>query len=374
MSRIALFFFIAILGVACQAHDESQPPQPPLEGAFTTQLDSIIEASAKLASCRISLKVEAPDQRSFYTGFDGRTKQPISDFDDLLEIGSCTKLFTSASILQLIENGKLSLESKLTDVLPNDTLYQGLMVIDGQDYIDSITVLQLLNHTSGLPDYFIPNDSAEIVLHANKDLDYPPSKVVAMAKTVNPPSFKPGSGKWKYSNTGYFLLGLIIEKVSGQRYEDYVQQHILDRLGVKNTYFMSDPPATKKEGHYNQEVITMPPSLAWSAGNMIADLDDMETLVRGWYEGKLFSPATLEMVKNQHFMPMMAGGLLQYGLGVIKLNNSCLGHEGGTFGMQTYMGCLPNGYCFSLGIDDGAVAAWDLAIVTVNKLGNLPAQ
>ena len=107
---------------------------------------------------------------------------------------------------------------------------------------------------------------------------------------------------------------------------------------------------------------------------MIADLDDMETLVRGWYEGKLFSPATLEMVKNQYFNPMMAGGLLKYGLGVISLMDSCLGHEGSTFGVQTYMGCLPNGYCFTLGIDDAAVPAWDLAIITANALKDLPAQ
>ena len=131
-------------------------------------------------------------------------------------IGSITKQFTAACILQLIEQNKLSLDDKLSKFFPD--FPKG----------DSVTIHMLLDHTSGIANYTdIPGFDKVARLSWSKDsmIDFFKNK---------PYNFSPGT-KFSYTNSGFFLLGCIIEKVSGQSYKDYLRQHILDKLGMANT-------------------------------------------------------------------------------------------------------------------------------------------
>src|SRR5215510_10535673 len=136
--------------------------------------------------------------------------------DAKFRIGSVTKQFTAACILQLIEAGKLSLDDKLSKFYPD--FPKG----------DSVTIHMLLNHTSGISNYTDQKNFMEVAT-----LPWSKDSIISYFKKV-PYNFSPGS-KWAYNNSGYFLLGCIIEKVTGQSYKDYLQQHILDKLGMKNS-------------------------------------------------------------------------------------------------------------------------------------------
>ncbi len=139
--------------------------------------------------------------------------------DTKFRLGSITKQFTATLILQLVEQGKVKLDGKLTDYLPD---YR-------KDTGDKVTIHNLLSHTSGIPSYtslpgFMTNVSRNpypvddfIKKYASGDLE-----------------FEPGT-KFVYDNSGYFLLGAIIEKVTGKPYEQVLRENIFDPLGMKNT-------------------------------------------------------------------------------------------------------------------------------------------
>lgn len=329
-------------------------------------LNKMVKDYAITNHSAITLKVHSKDNQLFYTGYNARNQAEIKMFNSTIDIGSCSKMFTASSILQLVEKKKLNLNTKLTSILPNQKLYKDLMVIDGKDFMDSITVLNLLNHSSGLPEYFLEKDDAkEIAMHGDSSLRFTPQQLVNMAKKLNKPSFKPGTG-FKYCNTGYIFLGLIIEKVSGMKYSNYVQTHILNPLKMKHTYFGTKTyPANRSAGHFKGAISTMPASMAWSAGELISTLDDMDTFIRAWHDAKLFSSTTAKMVQLEHFLEMGSG--IQYGLGVMDILKN-QGHAGQTFGFQSFMGYLSNGDSISLGIDDASVSSIMLAFGIIGSL------
>src|SRR5687768_11004790 len=139
--------------------------------------------------------------------------------DTRFRLGSITKQFTAALTLQLVEQGKIKLDGKITDYLPD---YR-------QDIGQKVTVHHLLTHTSGIPSYtgqpgFFENVSRN------------PYKVVDFVKQYasGDLEYEPGS-KYSYNNSGYFLLGAIIERVTGKSYEQVLKENILDPAGMKNT-------------------------------------------------------------------------------------------------------------------------------------------
>lgn len=132
-------------------------------------------------------------------------------------LASVTKQFTAASILQLIEKGKLSLQTKLSDCFP-----------DLPAYAKGITIKQLLNHTSGILDY------DDVIDESNGTDQLSDQDVLKACMNFDKTYFVPGS-QYRYSNTAYVLLGLIIEKYSGQSYPDYLANHIFKPLKMKNT-------------------------------------------------------------------------------------------------------------------------------------------
>lgn len=332
-------------------------------------LDSLVGTLAKKGQCRITLKVTSPGGMSAYVGYDGRAGQAVSDFSQPIEIGSCSKMFTATSILQLVEQDKIGLEDKLSDLLDAPELLEGLMETDTVDYLGEVRLKNLLNHTSGLPEYFLDDDNLEIGIHGDSTLKFTPAQLVRMAKRLHEPQFRPGE-KHKYTNTNYILLGMILEQHSGTRYQDYFRRNILDRAGLTSTSFPSTEfVAGRAPGHWNGNPSEMPATLAGAAGEIISTLDDMDRFIRAWGKGAFYAtPEMMEQIRTQHFNPMGSG--ISYGLGVINLYGS-LGHGGQTFGFQSYMGILPNGSSFVFGIDDAGVSAWELAIKLQGMLQTL---
>jgi len=329
--------------------------------SIKASLDSVTKKQAMTYSCRFVSKIADEAGNVYYSGYDGRTNKKITNFHVGIDIGSCSKMFTATAVMQLIEQGKFSLDSKLIDVLPDKRIHENLFFNDSIYFLREVKIANLLNHTSGFPDYFLKNEADELAVHGDSSLTFTPIQLLSLAKRLDTTQNKPGE-KFSYSNVNYILLGLIIEKYSGMTYYEYVQKNILDVLSLKNTYFISQRSAKNRTpGHYDKKPSQMPGTMAWSAGEIVSDLDDMQVFIRAWEKGKLFrNQATISTIKSAYFNDMGAG--IKYGLGTINLLNLSFGHGGQTFGFSSYLGILSNGFSFVFGADDARDSAWEPAI------------
>ncbi|EEK50015.1 beta-lactamase family protein [Bacillus cereus ATCC 10876] len=268
---------------------------------------------------------------------DLRTKKPMKT-DFRFRIGSVTKTFTATVILQLAGENRLNLDDSIENWLPD--------VIQGNGYdAKQITIRQMLNHTSGIAEY---SRSKEADFTNTKRL-YTAEELVKIGISA-PPDFAPGKG-WSYSNTGYVLLGMLIEKVTGNNYAEEIENRIIEPLELSNTFLPGNSsiiPGNKhargyvqqEEGSELKDVTYFNPSIASSAGDMISTADDLNKFFSYLLGGKLLKEKQL----NQMFttVPAGRGGINGYGLGIfeIKLPNGVpiWGHTGGIPGFDTFVG------------------------------------
>ncbi|SEM42602.1 CubicO group peptidase, beta-lactamase class C family [Chryseobacterium taichungense] len=174
-----------------------------------------------------------------------------------------TKQFTSVSILMLEQQGKL----KVTDVISN--------YIPDYPNGSNITIHHLLTHTSGIKDFTKIKGLSEI---SQKEMT--PQMMVDFFKN-EPVDFKPGE-KFEYNNSGYIVLGYIIEKVSGEKYEDFIRKNIFEKIGMIHSYYATDRKVIKdraygyhkkSDGFVNKSVISF--SVPYASGSLMSTLDDM---------------------------------------------------------------------------------------------------
>ncbi|MFD1147168.1 serine hydrolase domain-containing protein [Saccharothrix hoggarensis] len=277
-------------------------------------------------------------------------------------IGSYTKTFVAATVLQLVGEGRLSLEDSVERWLP------GVVAGNGNDGT-KITVRQLLQHTSGLYNYVgrMPELFLERGFQENRSRTVRPEEVVALAMR-EPPSFAPGTG-WSYSNTGYALAGMIIERVTGNTWQHEVRVRIVEPLGLRGTYlpgtspFIPRPHAVAYQRFPEKgleadpadprwgapvDVTTYNPSWGGAAGDMISTTEDGNRFLQALLGGEVLRPAELaEMtrtVRAAEFDGAWPGA--RYGLGLMWTPNSCGGHwshGGDIHGFMTRNGVTPDG-------------------------------
>jgi D-alanyl-D-alanine carboxypeptidase len=282
------------------------------------------------------------------------TGEPMSPYDRF-RIGSITKSFVSTVVLQLAAEGRLSLDDAVEKWLP------GVLDTNGYDG-STITIRELLNHTSGIANYTDLNLFLQ-VLH-DPLRSYTPLELVDYAITNYPPLFPPGAS-FAYSNTDYILLGLIVAAVDHANVPPVqslippaeVLARIVAPLGLLNTSWpVNDPDVHGLHTHGYEinapAILDLPPvydttvenmSWAWSAGAVISTLDDVAKFNRALFTGQLLpAPQQQELID---FVPVGPG--LDYGAGVFRLQTPCgpaYGHDGDT----------PAGYGISLFAPDGS--------------------
>lgn len=203
--------------------------------------------------------------------------------ETVYRIGSITKQFTSAAMMQLVEQGKVSLDDEITKYFPNFPTH-------GQ----RILVRHLMNHTSGIPSY---TDVGSIFGRV-MTLAVPHDSLLAMVQNDSL-MFTPGSGFY-YNNTGYYMLGMLIEKVTGQRYGDYLAQRLFEPLGLRSTRYCSTEPLIKhrSQGYavergslVNAAYINM--DLPFAAGSLCSTVRDMVKWESALFGGKVVSASSL---------------------------------------------------------------------------------
>jgi len=190
--------------------------------------------------------------------------------NNVFKIGSLTKQFTAISILMLMEKGKLNLDDEITKFIP-----------DYPTNGNKITIHHLLTHTSGIKDYTKVKGLKAI---AQKDLT--PLELINFSKNESI-DFVPGE-KYKYNNSGYVILGYIIEKVTGQPYADFVEERIFKKLEMTTSQYASQREVIqnrasgyqKKDSYINRMDFSL--TLAYSAGGLMSNVDDMFTVARSY--------------------------------------------------------------------------------------------
>jgi CubicO group peptidase (beta-lactamase class C family) len=269
--------------------------------------------------------------------------------DTRFRLGSITKQFTSMLVMQLVEKGRISLDAKLTDLLP---YYR-------KDTGGKITLHQLLNHTSGIPSYTdLPNFFRD---HGRQPL---PLRELVVQYCSRDLDFEPGS-KFAYNNSGYVILGAVIEQVTGKKYEDVLKAEILEPLGMKATgYDHSEALIEKRASGYssgtggvrNADYLDM--SLPHAAGSLYSTVEDLYLWDRALYSAKLLS----EDGKKKWLTP----GLSDYAYGWVvkkkplgpkKAERLVVEHGGGINGFNTLITRVPEDH---------------LLVVLLNNTGGAP--
>jgi CubicO group peptidase (beta-lactamase class C family) len=255
--------------------------------------------------------------------------------DTRFNLGSVTKTFTAVSVLQLAERGKLSLDDPLSKYLPD---------VPGAESADRITIRQLLTHTSGLGDHV--NAMARDPFRTRY------RTVGSMLELVRgvPPMFEPGS-RWRYSNSGYLVLGAVIEKASGRDYYDYVRENVFARAGMGDTDFDElDRVNHGRATGYTKE---------FRAGRPLFRNNQFDLFVRGGPEGGAYSTAhdLLRFARALRGGKLLSPRLVDealsakpglgspgYGYGFeVEEGGRVVGHGGSFVGAQTKLDLFPTG-------------------------------
>jgi len=246
---------------------------------------------------------------------------PTTEF----RLGSVTKQFTAASILLPEERGKLKTDDPVKKFVP-----------DAPAAWDKITIFHLLTHTSGIPNFTSFPD-----YQSQEPFPATPEKLVARFRD-KPLDFQPGE-KWSYSNSGYVLLGYVLEKVSGESYEKFVQENIFGPLGMKDSGYDSNAAiiprrasgyVRSRNGPLNAGFIHM--SIPFSAGALYSTTEDLLRWEQGLFGGKVLSAASLTKMTTP-FKDDYACGLSVHTVNGHKV----IDHGGGIEGFNTFLAYYP---------------------------------
>jgi CubicO group peptidase (beta-lactamase class C family)/uncharacterized protein YneR len=264
----------------------------------------------------------------------------------VFRLGSVTKQFTAVSILRLAEEGKLSLQDEIGKYLP-----------DFPTGDHQVTIENLLSHTSGIKSY---TNMEEWLQMWRKDMT--PQEIIAMSKGKLF-EFAPGE-RWNYDNTGYVMLGAIIEKTSGQSYEDFVKDHIFSPLGMRHSGYdhteriipgRAAGYQKDNNGFVNAPYLSM--TQPYAAGSLYSSVDDLAVWNDALFSGKVLKKESLERA----FTPFQLanGESTGYGCGwfIADLRgHRTVEHGGGINGFTTYVLALPDDHVYIALLTNSAIS------------------
>jgi D-alanyl-D-alanine carboxypeptidase len=326
LRTVAIMAIVAAgLLVGCNASSRADERADALDKAIPAAMQ---RASVPGAIVGIWQDGRAPYARAFGVR-DTATRQPMAT-DLFMRIGSNSKPFTVTSILMLAEQGKLGLDD------PIDRYVNG--VPSGQE----ITLRQLAAMRSGLYNY---TDDIIQDLPQQPLRQWTPRELLEIGLR-HPLLFPPGSA-FDYCNTNIVLLGMVVEKISGQPLASFIEQNILKPQGLTRTVFPAGAefPSPHAHGYLKLpdgkvvDATDWNPLWGWAAGNMISTLDDMRVWVRDLAIGKLISPA-MKRERDQFLPAPPLGETALYGL-AIENQNGWIGHHGNILSYLAYPYYLP---------------------------------
>jgi len=300
---------------------------------LTTDVNTLLESKYKTGepgAVVLIAKAGKPIYRQAF-GMADLENNVTMKAEHVFEIGSITKQFTAVAILMLLEQGKLSLEDPVSKYIDNYPMHG-----------HTITIHHLLTHTSGIKSYTGMERWTKLWRN-----DMTPAEMVDLFKS-EPMEFAPGE-KWNYNNSAYFMLGVIIEKVSGVTYAEYLEKNIFVPLGLKSTYYGSQSriipnraQGYQRDGNtfINAEYLSL--THPYAAGSIMSTVDDLLLWNNAVHSYKLVKKETIQKAfvnyKLNNGKPFNYG----YGWALDEINGSpTIEHSGGIFGYSTNAIYLP---------------------------------
>ena len=320
-AMIAGAMALAATGMPCLAQDAMRPADV---GRMEQVVRSYVDSKRFMGSVLVARDGRVLLDKGY--GYADLEWNIPNDPDTIFRLGSVTKQFTAAAILLLEERGKLKASDPVSVYLP-----------DAPAAWAKITIFNLLTHTSGIPNYTEFADFPR-----TEPFPTTPAQLVARFE-AKPLDFQPGE-KWAYSNSNYALLGLLIEKVSGQSYRDFLQQNIFTPLKMSHSGYDSNAaiiphrasgyaPGPNGPQHAGYTDMTIP----YAAGALYSTTRDLRLWEEALYGGKLLSAASLKKMTT----PFLSG----YALGLFAGQNgghAVFSHSGGIEGFNTYLAYYPD--------------------------------
>ncbi|CAI9413552.1 serine hydrolase domain-containing protein [Nocardioides sp. T2.26MG-1] len=339
--------------------DPGPLPAPAAADRVQQQLDSLVSSSG-FPGAIATVRDAQGEVRTYTTGTgDLRTGAPVPT-DSQVRIASNTKMFTAVVVLQLVGESRVRLDAPVERYLPGIVRGHGN---DGR----KITVRNLLQQTSGLPDYDSIVTDGGGDLRAIAHTYFEPRQLVDSALGERR-HFKPGA-EWEYSNTNYILLGLLTQRVTGRPIGELITQHIIEPLGLEDTYWPEAGEQVIRGTHPHgyladgpdggwRDITDLDPSLGWAAGQLVSTPGDLGRFMQALLGGELLQPAQQAQLTRTVAAPDFDPDPgWRYGLGIARTRLDCgpvaWGHGGDIQGFETR----------NLVTDDGR---W--AVVTVTGL------
>ena len=328
----------------------SETPSPVATGsASSTEKEQVLSAAQSLVDGGYPAALTAVRDKDGNTigaaaGVGNLETGEAPPLDGEVRIGSNTKTFVAVVILQLVQEGKITLDEPIETYLP------GLLKGEGID-ATKITVRQLLQHTSGLPEYTdtVPGETDIFQIRDN----YYSTRDLLDVALSKPAAFEPGS-QFKYTNTNYIVLSLLAEKVTHRPLAEQITQRITEPLGLTHTYYPGpgeeDIRGTHPHGYHRnsqgelEDITRKDPSEAGGAGAMISTPSELGTFIQATFNGTLLTQDSIAEMKKTVDTGRPNRG---YGLGIFSMSLSCggeaWGHTGGFPGYTTQNMVGPDG-------------------------------
>jgi len=332
--RIALSLATAaLLQMGCAAAQPAATRGAVLGEVSDSRFDSYVEEMSTKEHFTGAVLIVQDGKVLHAKGYGPATSGQPNDINTRFHVGSITKEFTAAAIMQLVERGKIKLDNPINNYLPPK--YRSAKW-------QAITVHHLLTHTSGIPDYAV----TRAYYHVVKGF-CPPDTVDGMIKEamVKDLEFAPGS-KYSYTNLGYTLLGVIIENLTNTSYEQYIQRHVLDPMGMTSSriHVVGRAPAKNEaEGlrwsdeHkklVSDDVVTLPATAP--DGGLITTLGDFAKWARIFTAGHqtILSRDSITRMSTPHVHIGNGGPLDSMGYGLF-VGDRLIGHSGLVVGFSS---------------------------------------
>jgi len=351
MKRIIVGFLVVVIltsGLLFGCKDEHAETRAALQGLIDQQVKE-----QDILGMVMAVRLADGTVIDVASGYSDPSGEKAWSVDTISALGSVTKTFTAVLVMQLVDEGKLSLNDTIDTWFPE------------QPNGDGITIRMLLSHTSGIANYI----SIENVMEEKWANEWAPIDLVAEANKSGPVG-EPDSSEAFYSNTNYILLGLIVEYITGNSWVQEVESRIINPLDLKDTTFLStegvwggimvEGYAKTPDGYISSlELPVYPhPSTVWAAGEVVSSISDLMTFASAIFDSKLVSRETLAVMAQPVGTDVDSG--LTWGLGGVTIEE--FGQV--AFGMG---GDIPGYHAFFMGYLDKKL----IVTAMINTVGDV---
>ncbi|MGI5479051.1 serine hydrolase domain-containing protein [Streptomyces lavendofoliae] len=321
----------------------------PSAGVAHERLDSALEGVHRAGIPGVFAEVRDGDRvwRGASGVADLRTGRPVTP-GLRHRVGSITKTFTAAAVMQQVERGRIRLDAPIGRYLPH--------LVPGERG-RRITVRMLLNHTSGIPDYIpyafpsiqgFPSDVSSKSLDDNRFKRFRPAELIELGLAA-PPTAEPGGPTGVYSNTNYALLGQLLERVTGSSAEEYITRNVIEPAGLRHTGFPDGPRIKGPHSRMYEALwgVLDPPrdysvyNMSWvmAGAGLVSTMDDLNRFYGRLLDGGIVGRDSLARMQRTIPVRALDGTTIQYGLGLHKVDlgecGTYWGHDGTVWGAGT---------------------------------------